>query len=202
MLKLKLYKFSKRTKEYKTLVNATNENATRVDIKKAQVLIDSISLNILAIYLKLDTIERAILSSRLNPVGSIFQEINNGNNELDVDITNYTNIDFSVQGIEKEVRYELSLHDKISRIKKFIDLDFDHSSYQKDINKLEKKINEDDFDRPFDKSLAPRKLNAMKVPINKTIEDLLIHYSDLSYKLERYFNLLTEFNIVDNIILK
>ena len=128
--KLELYHFSKTSEEFRLLVKATSENATRKDIKKGVELFEQICKNIIILNTKLSAICRIFDRRKMSISSDIIVK---GFNNNDIYLQYDDNIEAKLESVEISSNIfkgpDEYFHDIVSDVQlisKYLDLEFDH----------------------------------------------------------------------------
>jgi hypothetical protein len=175
--------------EFKILKKSTSKLATRSDLKKGQELLKSIYKNCLAINSKLNDIDNSfvnkesVISYKLNTIETF------GLNERISDYDGF-NIKYEskikerlISNNEDQRIYDERIEIYFRRVFYFLNYNFDHDRYKKEILDLKKKIKKDKSD------FRDRNDLAFKImPIEENIQTLLEHHSRISNRLTNYMS--------------
>lgn len=185
---LTFFDYKENCKEFKTLLKATSENATRKELVEGQNLFDSIFKNIVIISSKLYDIRKAISKLDIEITGSDEMENITPHNF----VLTYNN-NSSLSPIEEEHFYYSPQDDyyytyiltQINDIRKFLDSNFDHSEFIRRRSEIEAELK---LKNKGDGRLLMES-RSYNVNINSSIENVLKYYSTLSGDLKKYLKL-------------
>lgn len=197
--KVQFFEFKKDCKEFKTLVKAVSENSTRSQLLEGQQLFDLIYRNIFIIDKYLYNISNVFNNKEVEVTGSeelkhisphnfeiFFDAENIDNYRINTDEINYVNPTLPNDFYLEEFQFN------VSRIRKFLDSNFNHSSYY-----LEIKTIEEDIKKGLNVGVKKIVLQDSKIPLEKSIEFILKHYSRKSNYLKEYLELYYKHKNID-----
>lgn len=186
--KLAFFEYKKNCKEYKILIKAIDENATRTEVNEGKILFDLIYKNIIIINQKLYKIRNSIIERKLEIKGSVEKRnINPHTFHVIYDFKDNTDSKLYINQQQEEEIYYGILHLDFENIRKYLKSDFNHSEYDLKTKEIERKIN-DNTAIDSEKLSQPVKKNN----IIDSIENSLKYYSNVSNQLERYLGLFIE----------
>jgi hypothetical protein len=200
-MELKFFEYKKNCKEFTILKKATSKIASRADLKKGQLLFNEIYKNIVIISSKLDSIESSIIQ-RTKIISKTKEKENIFPHEFKLKYPINNNINFEdrfSRVIENEqdkfIHYYNTVEASIHSVQNYLESNFDHEELNKKIKDLEKEKHKN---KGFKDSFKQNSLQFYKKPIANSIIEILEHYSCISSKLLKYFNLFIEIENIEN----
>jgi hypothetical protein len=179
-MKIKFFIHEEKCKEFKILTKATSEFATRVDIRKGQELYKKIYSNIIAIDYKVNEIEESITNRNLE-ISSIGKELVESG-KLKIEYEPNLEQKLHIDHASKFMNYTHFINESMNRILEFLDFSFDYETYKKQASKIMET-------RENNWHSAESVNNEL---IEESIETVLKHYSDISFKYIKYLNIFLE----------